>query len=303
MRSLPETPIASTARFARAGRWRAVMLAGLRAVVFLALTLCLLPLFVAAGAVARRPRTMIGRFWCRCCLRLFGIDVRYRGEPVAVCATLFLANHVSYLDILLLGARLEATFVAKAEVRGWPLFGAIGRAAGTFFIRRRWRDALIQRNTLAARLRAGESFVLFAEGTSTDGLAVRPLKTSLLSVAEPWVLDQPIAVQPVTLAYRRLKDGTPIHVGNCHRYAWFGDMALVPHLWAMLQDEGCVVEVVFGEPILSWAVTSRKLLGREMREALAAPLRAPDQPPAMQPPATRPPAAAPDGHAAIELAA
>jgi hypothetical protein len=91
---------------------------------------------------------------------------------------------------------------------GWPLFGAIGRAAGTFFIRRRWRDALVQRNTLAARLRAGESFILFAEGTSTDGLDVLPFKTSLLSVAEPWVLDRPIAVQPVTLAYRRLRCGS-----------------------------------------------------------------------------------------------
>jgi 1-acyl-sn-glycerol-3-phosphate acyltransferase len=282
MRSLPETPLASEATtLAPPWRWRAVALATLRAFAFLAVTLCLLPLFVAAGAVASGPRNAIGRLWCRCCLRLFGLEVRCRGEPVAVCATLFLANHVSYLDIVLLGARVEATFVAKAEVRGWPLFGAIGRAAGTFFIRRRWRDALVQRNTLAARLRAGESFILFAEGTSTDGLDVLPLKTSLLSVAEPWVLDRPIAVQPVTLAYRRLKDGTPIHAGNCHRYAWFGDMALVPHLWAMLKDEGCVVEIVFGEPILSWAVTSRKVLGREMRRALLAPLRG--AAPAVQP--------------------
>lgn len=238
-----------------------------RALAFLLVTLSLLPLFMLVGKAAA-PRNAIRRLWCRFCLWLLGLEVHYRGEPVSVCATLFLANHVSYLDIALLGARTDATFIAKAEVATWPLFGTIGRAAGTFFIRRRWRDALIQRNTLAARLRAGESFILFAEGTSSNGLDVLPLKTSLLSVAEPWLLDRPIAVQPVTLAYRQLRDGTPIHAGNCHRYAWYGDADLAPHLWAALQQDGCVVEVVFGEPVLSWAVTSRKVLGPEMRQAL-----------------------------------
>lgn len=270
MRSRPDAP-AALAADATAG-WR-LSRAILRGMAFLAVTLCLLPIFVAAGAVATAPRNAVRRLWCRFCQRLLGLELRYRGEPVGVCATLFVANHVSYLDIVLLGARTEATFVAKAEVERWPLFGAIGRAAGTFFIRRRRQDALVQRNTLAARLRAGESFILFAEGTSTDGLDVLPLKTSLLSVAEPWILDRPIAVQPVTLAYRRLRDGTPIDARNCHRYAWFGEAALLPHLWAVLGDEGCVVDVVFGEPTLSWAVSSRKLLGRELRAALLAPLR------------------------------
>ena len=273
MRSLPESPFEPNVAAAmpdavrRRRRW-VVARASFRAVAFLVVTLVLLLLFVTVGAVAAALRNGLRRFWCRFCLVLLGLEVRYRGEPVSVCATLFVANHVSYLDIVLLGARIDATFIAKAEVEGWPLFGTIGRAANTFFIRRRRRDALVQRNTLAARLRQGESFILFAEGTSTNGLDVLPLKTSLLSVAEPWVLDRPIAVQPVTLAYRRLKDGTPLTAGNCQRYAWFGEAALVPHLWAMLQDDGCVIEVVFGEPILSWAVSSRKMLGPEMRRAL-----------------------------------
>ena len=95
-----------------------------------------------------------------------------------------------------------------------------------------------------------------------------PLKTSLLSVAEPWIIDRPIAVQPVTLAYRRLADGTPITLSQLRRYAWFGDALLVPHLWAMLHDDGCVVEVVFGEPVMSWAVASRKCLGPAMRDSI-----------------------------------
>ncbi len=264
MLSLPDQMSSGAGLAGARRRLRAVA----RSLAFGIVTLLLLALFIAAGGLGRLPRTVIRGLWCRFCHWLLGIEVHYRGEPMSACATLFLANHVSYLDIVLLGARTDATFIAKAEVAAWPLFGSIGRVARTFFIRRRWRDALIQRNTLAARLRQGESFILFAEGTSTNGLDVLPLKTSLLSVAEPWVIDRPIAVQPVTLAYRRLADGTPITAANCNRYAWFGDALLVPHLWAMLHDDGCIVEVVFGEPVMSWAVTSRKRLGPAMRDSI-----------------------------------
>jgi 1-acyl-sn-glycerol-3-phosphate acyltransferase len=264
MLSLPDQ-LSSLAE--RAVPWRRLR-AVARALAFVLVTGLLLALFILAGVLGRFPKAVVRRLWCRFCLRLLGVEVHYRGEPMRACATLFLANHVSYLDILLLGARTDATFIAKAEVAAWPLFGTIGRAARTFFIRRRWRDALIQRNTLAAQLRHGESFILFAEGTSSSGLDVLPLKTSLLSVAEPWVIDRPIAVQPVALAYRHLADGTPITIANCSRYAWFGDAEMVPHLWSMLHDDGCVVEVVFGEPVMSWAVTSRKSLGPAMRDSI-----------------------------------
>ena len=271
MLSLPEGRVAAASSRAARRRSRALW----RALAFLVVTLTLLPLFALAGLFGRAASQPIRRLWGRFCLRLLGLEVHYRGQPMQACATLLVSNHVSYLDIVLLATATDATFIAKAEVVRWPLFGAIGRAAGTFFIRRQWRDALVQRNTLASRLRAGESFILFAEGTSTDGLGVLPLKTSLLSVAEPWVLDRPIAVQPVTLAYRRLRGGEPITGLNCHRYAWCGDDELVPHLWALLQDDGCVIEVVFGEPVMSWAVGCRKRLGRELRRAIAAELTGP----------------------------
>jgi 1-acyl-sn-glycerol-3-phosphate acyltransferase len=268
MLSLPELRLEAKALRATRRRARAL----LRAVAFLVVTLTLLPLFAAAGLLGRAASQPIRKLWARFCLWLLGLEVRYRGEPMQACATLLVSNHVSYLDIVLLAARTDATFIAKAEVAGWPLFGAIGRAARTFFIRRRWRDALVQRNTLAARLRAGESFILFAEGTSTDGLGVLPLKTSLLSVAELWVLDRPIAVQPVTLAYRRLRSGAAITASNCRRYAWCGDDELLPHLWALLHDDGCAIDVVFGEAVLSWAVDNRKSLGRQLRDTIAAEL-------------------------------
>jgi len=81
-------------------------------------------------------------------------------------------------------------------------------------------------------------------------------------------------VLPVTLADRRLRVGEPITGLNCHRHAWCGDDERVPHLWALLHDDGCVIEVVFGEPVMSWAVAGCKRLGRQLRRA-SSPSRSP----------------------------
>lgn len=245
-----------------------------RVLALLLLTAGLLP-FAALGAwLGQRGIGPVRRLWCRGVARLLGLRLSLAGEPAAGSPTLFVANHVSYLDIVALGAFLGGAFVAKREVAGWPLLGFLSRLTSTFFVRRHWREARRQRDALAARMRTGESFVLFAEGTSTNGLGVARFKTSLLGVAEPWLLDRPIAVQGVTLAYTRLADGTPIDRGNCDLYAWHGDATLLPHLWGVLQQEGVEMRIVLHEPRLSWAVTCRKGLGRSLQGEIARALEA-----------------------------
>ncbi len=245
-----------------------------RGAAFLLLTAGLLVIYLAAMPFGRRVTARVRRAWCAGTCWLLGVRLGCRGRPFTDCPTLFVANHVSYIDIVVLGAILDGTFIAKAEVAGWPLFGQLGRLTRTFFVRRHWRQARIQRNDLAARMRANESFVLFAEGTSTDGLSVHRLKTSLLSVAEPWILDCPVAVQAVTLAYVRLADGTLVGPSNCDLYAWHGDAELLPHLWNVLQRTGVELQVSIHEPVLSWSVQSRKVLGRQLRDELAGQLAA-----------------------------
>lgn len=241
-----------------------------RAVAFVTLNLLLVPSYLVIGTLSRPAGRAFIRLYCRTTCLILGVDVRLSGTPFTACPTLFVANHVSYLDIVILGALLDATFIAKREISGWPLFGQLGRLTGTFFIRRRWRDALIQRNALAARMREGESFILFAEGTSGNGLAVRPFKTSLLSVAEPWILDRPVAVQAVTLAFLHLHDGTPVGPRTCDHYAWHGDAAFLPHLWGVLCRAGLHVSVAIEPPHLSWAVASRKVLAAQLQSDVAA---------------------------------
>ena len=244
-----------------------------RLVGFAALTAAMLALCAPTLPFGAGPMLRLRRLWCRGTCWLLGVRVTCEGRPFGACPTLLVANHVSYLDIAVLGSFVDATFVAKSEVAGWPLFGLLGRVTRTLFVERHWRQALVQRDALADRMRAGESFVLFGEGTSTNGLQVRRFKTSLLSVAEPWIVDRPVAVQPTALAYVRLADGTPFGPGNCDLYAWHSDAELVPHLWDVLRMGGVEVRLVLGEPVPSWSVRSRKLLGPEMRDAVERALR------------------------------
>jgi 1-acyl-sn-glycerol-3-phosphate acyltransferase len=243
--------------------------AAVRGALFLGFTCFLIVTYPVVCAFGWGARRWIRRIWSRYTCWLLDIRVRARGTPSTTVPTLFVPNHVSYLDVVILGRFIDALFIAKAEVGGWPLFGYIARVTGTLFIKRHWRQARIQRDLLVERMREGESFVLFAEGTSSNGLAVKPFKTSLLSPTEPWVARRPVAAQAVTLGYLRLADGTPISTANCDTHAWYDDMEFAPHLWDVMKHGGLDVEVVFHEPVPSSAVTSRKVLGPQLRAEIA----------------------------------
>jgi 1-acyl-sn-glycerol-3-phosphate acyltransferase len=249
--------------------WRTAR-ALLRVLAFLVLNALLVPLYLAVRPTGRGAARALVRAYCRATCAILGIEIVPDGQPFRACPTLFVGNHVSYLDVVILGAILDAAFIAKLEVASWPLFGQLGRLTGTLFVRRHWREALRQRDAVAERLRGGQSLVLFAEGTSTDGLAVRRFKTSLLSVAEAKSLERPIAVQAVTLAFRCWADSTPIGPANCGLYAWYGEAEFVPHLWGVLLADGLRVSVSLGTPVLSWAVRNRKALAAQLHADISA---------------------------------
>lgn len=187
----------------------------------LALLLALrLPEKALAGG--RRPVTArLTRGVCRFNLMCLGLRLDIAGPPPDRHAAL-VANHASWLDILVLNAAQPVTFVSKAEVAGWPGIGLLARATGTLFIRRDRTEAAAQVALIAARIAAGDRLLFFPEGTSTDGQRVLPFKATLF---------QPLAavtVQPVTVIYRA-PDGQ-----DARFYGWWGDMDLGPHLLAVL---------------------------------------------------------------------
>ena len=195
------------------------------------------------------------RNWCR----IFGIHVQRRGEISTDRPALFVANHISYLDIVILSSVLDATFVAKSEIAGWPILGLLARLQRTLFVERRRPRAANQRDAISERLRAGDRIILFPEGASNDGQRVLPFKSALFSVAERRDGDLPLTIQPVSLAYTRL-DGIPLSRAFRPKFAWFGDMTLGPHMFEMLGMGKLTVEVIFHDPVSGHDFETRKAL-------------------------------------------
>ena len=233
-----------------------VRLCGFLAWTLLAMGPYLVLLALRAPAYARYMQR-----YFRVVVRLCGFRVRTRGRLARQAGpTLYVANHASYLDILLLGSVIRGNFVAKAEVAGWPGVGFLASIARTVFIARKRGAAAGERDALARRLAAGDSLILFPEGTSDDGNRVLSFKSALFAVAEmPGPDGAPLPVQPVSIAYTRL-DGMPLCRALRPFYAWYGDMTLAGHLFTVLGLGEVEVEVIFHPPVRLGDFPDRKAL-------------------------------------------
>jgi 1-acyl-sn-glycerol-3-phosphate acyltransferase len=151
---------------------------------------------------------------------------------------LIAANHLGYVDILVLGSVCPAVFVAKGDVDAWPVFGWLARNAGTIFVSRdNPAEVPDQLRRMEEPLRAGRPVVLFPEGTSSAGTSVLPFRSSLLESA----VRTGAMVTPASLAYDLYGEGTP---GD--EVAYWGDHVLVPHLLNLLSKPVFTARLSFG---------------------------------------------------------
>ena len=178
--------------------------ASVRILGYFVLTAMLLPFQFFALRLNKKLAVQLPIFYHRVCTRILGFEIRVHGEKLASTPVLFACNHVSYADIAILGSLLPASFVAKAEVAKWPLFGLLAKLQRTVFVNRRATKATKQRDEMICRLEGGDSMILFPEGTSSDGNKVLPFKSALFGVAQVEPHGQPLLVQPISLAYTRL---------------------------------------------------------------------------------------------------
>ena len=263
-----------------------------RLLLYLAFTLPLMPLQGVAVLLKLPLRKRLPRWYHRICLRILGFSVDVRGQAVDGHPRLFVANHVSYLDIMILGAQLPGSFVAKAEVKAWPLFGWLARLQETVFVERRARHSAGQRDEIARRLQAGDDLILFPEGTSGNGERVLPFKSALFAVASDWGATHPLHVQPVSIAYTKL-DGLPMGRYLRPFFAWYGDMEMAGHLWQALALGRVTAQVEFHRAVFAADFASRKELAafcqREAARGLAAALAGRPTHPEPALPATRVP--------------
>lgn len=214
-----------------------------------------------------RDPLVIPRAWFRGCCRISGIDLRVTGSAASNRPVLFVSNHVSYLDIIVLGSVLEGSFVAKAEVSRWPVIGALSQLHRTAFVERKASRAAMQRDTLEVRLEAGDSLILFPEGTSGCGTHVLPFKSSLFSLAGNAKSGRQTTVQPVSIAYTRI-NGIPAGRLLSPFCAWYGDMTMAPHFWRFLGLGRTEVEVVLHQAVSLSEFDNRKALAKHCQNTI-----------------------------------
>jgi 1-acyl-sn-glycerol-3-phosphate acyltransferase len=214
--------------------------------------------------------TGLRTWYFRTTTRMVGLKVIVRGHQSDASPQLVVANHASYFDVLVLGGVARGTFVAKVDIRSWPMFGWLGASGGTIFVDRKRAATGGARDQLRQRLDAGDNLLMFPESTSTDGNRVRPFKSALFNVAEGLGCNgKPVAVQPVSIAYTRL-NGLPIGVGWRPFFAWYGDMDLMPHLWKALQLGTVTVEVTFHPAVSAAEFSTRKQLAKHCEHVTGA---------------------------------
>lgn len=217
-------------------------------------------LAVALGAFwsPHRPHVQkTARRWLAGLLGILGVELETRGAP-ADGPVLFVSNHVSWLDIPVLGAQTGACFLSKAEVRDWPLIGHLAAAAGTLFIKRGNGESGRKASEIAGHLRVGRRILVFPEGTTTDGTALRRFFPQLFQAP----VEAGVAVQPVALRY--LDENGDVDP----ELAFIGDDAFHTHLWSMMRRPRVRVRLDYADP-LSHGEYDRDQLCREARRAVA----------------------------------
>lgn len=199
--------------------------------------------------------------WAAKMLRIFGIELQQQGLALARGPVLLVANHISWLDILVMHACGYCRFISKADVHGWPLIGGMAASAGTLFIERESRrDAMRVVHHMVERLRAGEVLAVFPEGTTGDGLTLKPFHANLIQAA----ISANAPVQPLAL---RFVDGRTGSISHAPRF--IDDDTLLSSVFKTLSTEGLQARVTVGEPQRHGG-RDRRQWAQDLRDAVQA---------------------------------
>jgi 1-acyl-sn-glycerol-3-phosphate acyltransferase len=229
-----------------------------------------LPLIALSELLPQKPRYEFHLYVSKVLARLFRLKVKVTGRPSAKKPVLFVSNHISYTDILVLGAVLPGKFVSKAEVAKWPVIGQIAKLSGTLFINRRKSAAGNHLKQIEDALFIDKkNLIIFPEGTTGDGRAVLPFKSSLFKIAENMPEGQKLTIQPVTIEYTHI-NGLPVQANERKKIAWIGDASFGPHFREFVNLGMVRVHVTIHPPLKELA--DRKSIALQAQAAVSASL-------------------------------
>jgi 1-acyl-sn-glycerol-3-phosphate acyltransferase len=182
---------------------------------------------------------LLVREWSRQMLRIMGVELVVRGTPPERGPVLLVANHISWLDIVVMNAAQPARFVSKSDVKHWPVLGALITGAGTLYIERESRrDAMRVVHQMAERLRAHDTLAVFPEGTTGDGRQLLPFHANLVQAA----ISAHAPVLPVALSFL---DGGSGQRSDAPLF--IGDTTLMESIWSTLRASGLQAVVTYGQ--------------------------------------------------------
>lgn len=197
--------------------------------------------------------------WALEMLAQLAIKLVVHGQPPLVGPVLLVANHISWLDIIVMHAARHCRFISKADIKHWPVVGTLATAAGTLYIERASRrDAMRVVHQMAEHLQHGDVLAIFPEGTTGDGVRLLPFHANLFQAA----IAAGTPVQPVALRFIDGRNGTP-SLAPCY----IGEDTLLDSLWRTLCADNLVAEVRFGEP-QSAQHRDRRTWAAEVRHAV-----------------------------------
>ena len=219
----------------------------------------LLTIILIFPRLSQAQRDLRVQAWSTEMLTCLGITLVMRGQPIATGPVLLAANHISWLDITSLHAARHCRFVSKADVKHWPLIGRLASGAGTLFIERESRrDAMRVVHHMAERLRAGDVLAIFPEGTTSDGVSLRPFHANLFQAA----IAAEAPVQPVAMQFIDQATGQR-SLAPCY----IDDDTLLGSLWRTLCTPGIAVVITFGE-LQTAQDRGRRVWAADVRDAI-----------------------------------
>lgn len=224
--------------------------------------------FIRGPRRQRRTLLNLTSFFSHYLLRLLAINVLIEGESRRLYSernVLIVANHLSYLDILVVASCLPSVFVTSVEMKKTPLLGALCRAGGSYFVERRNLYSLTRElEDISRLLKLGFNVVVFPEGTSSNGDRILPIKNSLLVAATRAT----VPIQPACLNYIEV-NGRPVNSAERDTLFWYGSMSFLPHLWRLLAIRQATVRLTFLDEIVPKRNEDRKLLSQRIHRQLS----------------------------------
>ncbi len=229
-----------------------------RVASILLLVLVLFPLTLGAWFFGyEKQRAMLVRFFYQCMRVFSGVRLNVVGEISAERPLMLVANHSSYLDILVLGSLAKVSFTPKLEIRSWPVIGFFCVLADCVFIERRPADMQRAKGEMEERLKENKVLALFPEGTTGDGFNIKPFKSGFLNLVEA----HDLPLQPVSIAYTHIAE-EPLSAATRETVSWVGDASFAPHFLALLKLPYVQVTVNFYAVERSDAHDDRKALAK-----------------------------------------